>query len=131
MRRVYGSAVFFAAALAMAGPAIAQNAGRGAVIFSVECAACHSTVPGQNGIGPSLAGIYGMRAATVPGYEFSAALKQSHVVWTTDALEKFLVNPNSAVTGTHMPDPTGELHLGVPDAINRGDIIAYLRTLRP
>jgi cytochrome c len=130
MRQFYGSAVLFAAALALAGPALAQNAGRGSVIFSVECAACHSTVAGQNGIGPSLAGIYGSRAGTVPGFKFSAALKQSNIIWTTAALETFLANPNSAVSGTKMPDPIGELHLGMPDPINRGDVIAYLRTLR-
>jgi len=131
MRRFYETALWLAAVWALAAPAAAQNAGRGSVIFSVECAACHSTVPGDNGIGPSLAGIYGTRATMVPGYKFSLALKQSNIIWSTATLETFLADPDSDVTGTHMPHPNTEMHLGMPDAIDRADIIAYLRTLKP
>jgi len=116
--------------LAIAGPAAAQDAARGSVLFSVECAACHSTVPGQNGVGPSLAGVYGSRAGMVPGYKFSVALKQSTIVWTSETLEAFLTDPNSDVTGTNMPLPGTVMHLGMPNATDRADVIAYLRTLK-
>lgn len=116
--------------LAIAGPAAAQDAAHGQVLFSAECAACHSTVPGQNGVGPSLAGVYGSRAGMVPGYKFSVALKQSTIVWTSETLEAFLTDPNSDVTGTNMPLPGTVMHLGMPNATDRADVIAYLRTLK-
>lgn len=106
------------------------SAARGKVLFQAECAACHSAEPGQNGIGPSLYGVYGMAAGKVPGYKFSVAMKTSHVVWTDDTLESFLRSPNALITGTNMPQGGGEMHIGVPNAEDRGNIIAYLRSLR-
>ena len=71
-----------------------------------------------------------LAAGKVPGYKFSLAMKTSHVVWTNDTLESFLRNPNVLITGTNMPQGGGEMHIGVPNAEDRGDIIAYLRSLR-
>lgn len=130
MKISYGFMTGAAFCLAIAGPVMAQSTAHGAALFSAECSACHSATPGENGVGPSLAGIYGMRAAMVPGYKYSLALRQSHIVWTTDALESFLANPAVDVAGTAMPHPGTEMHMAMPSAIDRGDIIAYLRTLR-
>jgi cytochrome c2 len=46
-----------------------------------RCAGCHSTQAGQNKIGPSLAGVFGRTSASVPGYSYSAALKNAHLTW--------------------------------------------------
>ena len=51
-----------------------------------QCKACHSVEPGKNGIGPTLAGIWGDKAATVPGFEFSEAMENSGLTWN-QALE--------------------------------------------
>ncbi|MCF3947577.1 c-type cytochrome [Acidiphilium iwatense] len=110
-------------AVALAGAMPAGNAAKGKTIFSAQCAACHSVAAGQNGIGPSLYGVYGKPAASVKGFQFSPALKSAHIVWTAAALDKFLANPQADVPGTKMP------YMGMPNAANRADVIAYLATL--
>ena len=117
------------ASVALVSTAAAQSADRGKTLFTSECAACHSVTPGQNGIGPSLAGVYGMHAATTPGFHFSVALQTANIVWTDDQLEKFLRDPEIAVAGTKMPHPRTEMHMGMPSPVDRGDLIAYLRSL--
>lgn len=115
------TACFTAGALAGAMPA--GNAAKGKTIFSAQCAACHSVVAGQNGIGPSLYGVYGEPAASVKGFQFSPALKSAHIVWTAAALDKFLTNPQADVPGTKMP------YMGMPNAQKRANVIAYLATV--
>lgn len=106
------------------GTAHAANVSHGKSVFQSQCAMCHSTEPGQNGIGPSLAGVYGQPAAATPGFRFSPALKNAKIIWTAAALDKFLANPQADVPGTKMP------YMGMSNASNRADIIAYLATLK-
>src|SRR5436309_7867635 len=58
-----------------------------------RCAGCHSTQAGQNKVGPSLAGVFGKPSGSVPGYSYSAALKNAHLTWDQQTLDKFLQNP--------------------------------------
>jgi cytochrome c2 len=102
----------------------AGDAAAGKEIFTTTCAACHSAQPGVNMIGPSLAGIYGSKSGTVPGYSFSPAIKKADITWDEQTLNKFLTNPQSDVHGTKMP-------ISVPNAQDRQNIIAYLKTLKP
>lgn len=102
----------------------AANVEHGKDLFQAQCAACHSVEPGQNGIGPSLAGIYGQPAASTPGFTFSPALRNAKIVWSRAALNKFLENPQIDVPGTKMP------YMGMSNATNRADLIAYLATLK-
>ncbi|MEO6152031.1 MAG: c-type cytochrome [Croceibacterium sp.] len=88
-----------------------------------QCSACHSTEPGKNGIGPSLAGIYGDKAATVPGYDFSDAMKSSGLTWNQATLDRYLTDPKGVVPGTKMT------FAGVKDAAKRKAIIDYLKSL--
>ncbi|WP_223861830.1 c-type cytochrome, partial [Geminicoccus harenae] len=47
------------AAQAMPSPALAQQAADGERLFRTRCGTCHSIEPGQNRVGPSLAGVLG------------------------------------------------------------------------
>ena len=85
------------------------------------CKACHSVEPGKNGIGPSLAGIYGDKAATVPGYDFSDAMKSSGLTWNQATLDRYLSDPRGVVPGTKMAFG------GLADAAKRQAIIDYLK----
>jgi cytochrome c len=87
-----------------------------------RCAGCHSTQAGQNKIGPSLAGVFGKPSGSVPGYNYSAALKNAHLTWDAQTLDKFLQNPGGLVHGTKM-------FASVPDADARQRVIAYLKSL--
>ena len=113
--------------LMLAGASAAHAAGdaaKGSGIFQSQCAMCHGVTPGANGIGPSLAGVYGKPAASVAaGYEYSPALKGANLTWNDATLDNFLTAPQSAVPGTKMP------YAGLPDAADRADVIAYLATL--
>ena len=101
------------ATLAAAGPPTVFN----------QCTACHSTARGENKIGPSLAGVFGRRAAAVPGFEYSQAMKDSGLSWNQANLDRYLENPRGVVPGTTMA------YNGVKDAAQRQAVIAYLRGL--
>jgi cytochrome c len=87
------------------------------------CRSCHSVEPGRNIVGPTLHGIVGSKAAEVEGYPFSPALRNSGIVWTRDALDRWLQGPMTMVPGTKMV-------MSVPNAQARKDIIDYLETLK-
>ena len=92
--------------LETAGDPLAAYAGdRGADIFRA-CVACHTLGAEQaNRAGPTLAGIFGRRIATVPGYNFSDALKRLDIVWTPETVSKlFEVGPQAYTPGTKMPE---------------------------
>ena len=100
----------------------AGDAAAGQAYFS-HCAACHSTSPGVNKIGPSLAGIVGSKGGSVPGFNFSPGMKNANVTWDNGSLDKFLQNPNGFVHGTKM-------FFSVPNPTDRQNVIAYLNTLK-
>ena len=88
-----------------------------------RCAVCHSNVPGENKIGPSLAGVFGRKAGSEPGYSYSSALKSTNITWDEHTLNQFLTNPGADVHGTKM-------FLSVPNMADRENLIAYLQTLK-
>jgi len=89
-----------------------------------QCAVCHS-VDGSNGTGPSLKGVVGRTSGTYPGFRYSRAMKSAAILWESGSLDRYLSNPQELVPGNIMP------FSGVPDAAQRAEIIAYLRTLGP
>src|SRR6185436_13868419 len=74
-----------AAGVLLASGAHAQNVQRGQKLFE-ECAACHSTERGVNGVGPSLAGTLGRKAGEGPDFRYSPALRRSGITWNASAL---------------------------------------------
>ena len=95
----------------------------GEKVFASHCAACHATTPGDNKIGPSLAGIVGSKSGTVPGFNFSAGMKNADITWDDAELDKFLANPTGDVHGTKM-------FVNLPGETDRQNVIAYLHTLK-
>ncbi len=89
-----------------------------------QCMACHAVEPGRNGVGPSLAGVFGRKAGSSPGFTYSAALKASGKVWDEATLDTFLTSPMTAVPGTHMT------YMGQSDPAKRKALIDYLKTLK-
>jgi len=97
------------------------DAAAGEKVF-VHCAPCHSTKPGENKLGPSLAGVFGRKAGTEPGFSYSSALKGQNITWDEASLNEWLQGPGKFVKGTKMI-------YSVPDEKDRQDVIAYLKTL--
>ena len=92
--------------LETAGDPLAAYAGdRGAEVFRA-CVACHTLGAEQaNRAGPTLAGIFGRRIATLPGYHFSEALKRLDIVWTPETVSRlFEIGPSAYTPGTKMPE---------------------------
>ena len=77
----------------------------GAQIFRA-CVACHTLNSAEaNRAGPSLHGIFGRKIATLPGYNFSPALKNLDIVWTPETLSTlFEIGPAAYTPGTKMPE---------------------------
>jgi cytochrome c len=96
----------------------APDAAHGEALYA-RCAACHALA--QNRVGPRHCGLLGRTAGSVPGFDYSSAMKRSRIVWTAAALDRFLAAPLKVVPGTSMT------YDGVPDAAERADLIAYLR----
>lgn len=103
-------------------PVAQADAGDRPVAFA-RCATCHQTEPGRNGVGPSLAGVYGAPAAHEPTYAYSRAMRESGLTWDEATLDAYIANPRQVVPGTKMA------FAGLPDPAERAAIIAYLKTL--
>lgn len=93
--------------------------------FNNACRTCHSFKEGDNRLGPSLHGIVGRKSGSLAGFAFSSAMKSADIVWDEQSLDKFIANPDQVVSGNGMKPFTG-----ISDAKQRGDIIAYLKTLK-
>jgi cytochrome c len=96
------------------------DASRGQLL-SFACAACHTfDAAGGTRVGPNLHGMFGRRAASVAGFDYSPALASSGLVWTPVSLEAWLNEPASFVAGTKMA------FTGYRSPEDRRDLIAYL-----
>ena len=130
MRKVATVAVGTAASLALGVSAhAAGDAAKGEAAFKAKCAICHQVGAGaQNGVGPELNGIVGRKAASVASYAtYSAGMKklgEEGYTWTEENIDKWIANPKAMI-----PDSMMSLAFpGVPDAAERADIIAYLKS---
>ncbi|WP_247990718.1 c-type cytochrome [Bradyrhizobium sp. 186] len=88
-----------------ADPLAAFAGDHGAEIFRA-CVACHTlSETDVQRAGPTLAGLYGRKIASLPGYRFSDALKKMDIVWTPETVSRlFEVGPNTYTPGTKMPE---------------------------
>lgn len=112
------------ATCAIATPALAQDAKAGANVFK-RCAVCHATTAGAPPkMGPTLAGVVGRRAGSVPKYSYSKAMSASKFTWDAPHLDQFLTKPQQTVKGTKM------MFVGLPKPKDRQDLIAYLKSLK-
>lgn len=89
-----------------------------------QCTVCHKVEAGKNGIGPSLAGVFGAKSAHLgAGFKYSAAMQGAGLTWNQATLDRYLTDPKAVVPGTTMSFG------GVKDGAQRAAIIAYLKTL--
>jgi cytochrome c len=114
--------------LAFNGPAFAAgDAAKGKAAFA-KCGICHQVGPGAKTlVGPELNGIVGRKAASITDYTYSPGMKKlgdQGFVWTEENISKWISDPKAMI-----PDsPMALAFQGVPDAAQRDDIIAYLKT---
>ncbi len=116
---------------AFGGPAFAEgDAAKGKELFTTKCGICHQVGPGAKTlVGPELNGIVGRKAASIADFpSYSAGMKKlgdDGYVWTEEHIDTWITDPKAMI-----PDSMMALAFqGVPDAGERADIIAYLKTL--
>ena len=116
-------------------PAAAQMFGMdpGEFLFG-ECRECHTFEAGApNGRkGPNLWGVFGRPAGTAAGFEYSAELQASGIVWTETSLENWLRNPRAWIPATKMEFqvPNEEQREYILEYMRNADIPGYMRALQ-
>jgi cytochrome c len=103
-----------------AGATLSGDATKGEAVFR-QCQTCHVKEIGVNKVGPSLAGIVGRTAGSIPGFRYSEANKGSGITWTEQELYVYLEDPKKKIPGTIMA------FAGIKDSQKRADLIAYLK----
>jgi cytochrome c len=132
MRKLLSVALFSAVLGAVAGPALAAgDAEKGKADFMkpTACGLCHQIGPGaKTVVGPELNGIVGRKAASIADYGmYSDGMKklgESGFVWTEENIDKWISNPKAMLPNS----PMALAFQGIPDAGERADIIAYLKS---
>jgi cytochrome c len=113
-------------ALSVAAPTVALadgDAKAGAKVF-VQCAPCHSVKDMTHKIGPTLKGVIGRRAGTVPDYKYSGFMVifgEDGLIWNESELGEYLTNPGRKIPGTRMAFE------GLEKAQDVANVIAYIR----
>lgn len=102
----------------------ASEDGLGERAFWTRCSTCHSATEDRTKIGPTLLGILGRPIASVPGFDYSDALKElgdTGAIWDEANLSLYLTDPRAFVAGNKMS------FQGVKDPGKVANIIAYLK----
>jgi cytochrome c len=99
MKRV---SIAIVALASSAGAAVAGDIAAGETSFK-KCMPCHSIGENaKNMIGPIQNGLKGRKAGSVPGYDYSAANKNSGIVWDEGTFKEYINNPLARIPGTKM-----------------------------
>ena len=120
MKKLTILAAVFAALALSAGNASAADAAKGKKVYN-KCKACHALKAGKNKVGPTLHGLFGRKAATVPHFKYSKAMKASGVTWDEESLRAYLKKPRKFIKGTRMA------FAGIKKKKQMDDLVAYLK----
>ena len=118
-REKYLAAVMLAAAISTAlaqtawAGGLAGDANHGEALYEA-CQDCHSL--DKNDVGPRHRGVFGRRAASLPDYDYSDALKSANIIWNEETLDKWQAVAPGAKMFFHLDNPQ-----------DRADVIAYLK----
>lgn len=88
-----------------------------------QCMMCHTDVKERSAIGPSLFGVVGRKAGSLPGYAYSPAMKAAGWTWDEAEIDHFISDPHTVVPGTKMS------FAGLKNPQQRAEITSYLSTL--
>jgi cytochrome c len=93
-RTVLAAVVLFAASANV----VAQNLEEGAEVFK-KCRACENA---KSLLGPKLNGLFGRKAGSIEGFNYSDANNNSDVVWDEKTLANYVKDPRTAMPGNKM-----------------------------
>lgn len=122
---LYSAIISAVAVLLISSSASADDAEAGQKVFAV-CKACHQIGENaKNGVGPELNGLIGRHSGSVEGYNYSAANKDSGIVWDEETFREYIKNPKAVIPGTKM------IYAGLKDEQKISDLIAFLKQFGP
>jgi len=92
--------------------------------FMRKCSICHALTPGASRkAGPTLHDLFGRRAGTVQGYNYSPILTGADIIWSDDSIGAlFDLGPDHYIPGSKMPMQR------ITAKEDRDDLIAFLKT---
>jgi len=100
---------------------LAADVQKGEGLFQAKCSICHSVQQGgPYKMGPNLHGLFGRQTGSLPGYNYSPAMRAAGIVWNAATLDTYLTDPHKDIPQDKMP------FAGLPDKADRDDIISYL-----
>jgi cytochrome c len=119
------------AALSIAFPVAVQADGgdpeAGAQVFKL-CIPCHSVTDQTRKIGPTLNGVIGRRAGTLPGYKYSGFMViagEAGLIWDEAELGDYIADPKGKIPGNSMA------FAGLREREDIADVVAYIRKFSP
>ena len=98
----------------------ADDVSAGQALYQSKCTGCHSVDADR--IGPRHRNVVGRKVASVPGYDYSPALKKLGGVWTPARLDQWL-------SDTQKMAPGSKMYLKIDDPTQRRLLIAYLKSV--
>jgi len=101
-----------------------------------KCSACHKIGPeSENGIGPSLTGVVGRKAATSEGFNYGKSIKAARdkgLIWTEDTIFDYLANPKKFLRAyLDNKKAKSKMKFKLKKEGQRRDVIAYLAAFSP
>jgi len=122
MRRIVCSAALIVALPALA---VAQDLENGKAVWN-KCRACHQIGEGaKNLVGPVLNGLFGRKAGTIEGFNYSDANKSSGITWDEATFREYIKNPKAKIPNTKM------VFVGLSDERDIEDLLAFLKQFAP
>ncbi|WP_432286595.1 cytochrome c family protein [Aminobacter sp. BA135] len=124
----WGAQALLAASVLATNPVhAAGDAAAGKKVFT-KCMACHDLAVDKNKVGPSLHGVIGRTAGTLPSFEakYSDAMKQAGaggLVWDEANIAAYMKAPKEKVPGNKMAFP------GLKEDTDIANVIAYIEEM--
>ena len=117
---IRSAALVIVFSLLMPVAALAADTAAGQAAFA-KYKICHTVeAGGRSPVGPNLHGVFGRKAGSLEGFSYSAAMKNSGIVWDDDSMAKYLRDPRGSMPGNKMAFP------GVKNDEEMANLLAYL-----
>ncbi len=127
------AAAVLAPMITLAPAAHAQDAVAGEMVFK-RCLPCHAVGPdAKNQVGSMLNGLEGRTAGTVPGYNYSKAIKNSGIVWNEATFKEYIKERPHGTAPSHPAKVKGTkmYFYGVKKDGDIENLWAYLKQFGP
>jgi cytochrome c len=100
---------------------LAQDLAAGEKSFK-KCVTCHDVGPtAKNKVGPIMNGLEGRKSGTIAGYNYSAANKDSGIVWNDETFLEYIKDPKAKIPNTKM------VFAGIKNEAEAKALWAYLK----